>query len=215
VLPFCDARAAGHAHIVDDSDVETPGVCHIEGWTTNFLNGDGYANASPACTMKSMPMLEIGFGYQHFWGQFIRAPLFGPQFKWKFTPVESGVGFGVGLNAGVNLTTGDLGTGSLIALVSLPVTSKVTFHFNAGWSYVRYVESQNAVFYGAQFEAKIRPDLLLMIEGFGRSSGDNIGTQVGLRYTPEEGPIDFDLLIGSFFDLGNPTFITFGVTVRF
>jgi len=53
-----------------------------------------------------------------------------------------------------------------------------------------------------------------MVEAFGRAPG-TAGAQMGLRYTPRGGPIDFDLLAGGFFDSDNPRFFTFGVTVRY
>ena len=117
-LPLADARAAGHAHIVDDADVETPGVCHLEVWTTNFMSGDGYANAAPACTLKSLPFVELGAGYAHYWGQTLSAPVFGPQIKVRFTDPSSALVLGLGMNGGVNLNTGNFETGSLLALAS-------------------------------------------------------------------------------------------------
>jgi hypothetical protein len=213
-VPLGPARAAGHAHIVDDADVETPGTCHLELWTTNFLNGDGFGNAAPACTMKSLPFVELGAGYAHYWGQAISAPVFGPQIKVRFSPPESGVALGVGLNGGVNLHTGNFETGSIIGLMTVPIDKKVTLNVNAGWSYLRYVDRQNAFFYGAQFEAKVGGDVLLMIESFGRVA-QAAGVQMGLRYTPNDGPIDFDFMVGSLLDSVNQQFITFGVTLRF
>jgi hypothetical protein len=105
----------GHAHIVDDADVETPGVCHLEVWTTNFMSGDGYANAAPACTLKSLPFVELGAGYAHYWGQTLSAPVFGPQIKVRFTDPSSDLVLGLGMNGGVNLNTGNFETGSLLA----------------------------------------------------------------------------------------------------
>src|SRR4051812_28730007 len=169
-LPLADASAAGHAHIVDDADVETPGVCHLELWTTNFMSGDGYASAAPACTLKSLPMVELGAGYLHYWGRTLSAPVFGPQIKVKFTDAASGVGLALGMNGGVNLKTGNFETGSLLALATVPIDNRVNFNFNAGWSYLRYVDLRHAFFYGGQFEAKIGGDVLLMVESFGRVS---------------------------------------------
>ena len=213
-LPWAEARAAGHAHIVDDADVETPGVCHLEVWTTSFMSGDRLANAAPACTLKSLPMVELGAGYAHYWGQTFSAPVFGPQIKVRLTEPSSAVVLGLGLNGGVNLSTGNFETGSILALATVPIDKSVNFNFNAGWSHLRYVDQRNAFFYGAQFEAKIAGDVLLMVESFGRVS-NTAGLQVGLRYTPNDGPIDFDFMIGSFADAPNPLFITFGMTFRY
>ena len=213
-VPLGTARAAGHAHIVDDADVETPGTCHLELWTTNFVNGDGYANAAPACTLKSLPFVELGAAYAHYWGQALSAPVVGPQIKVRFSPPESGLALGVGLNGGVNLRTGNFETGSILGLMTVPINEGTNININAGWSFLRYVDRQNAFFYGAQIETKIGGDFLLMIETFGRVS-QAAGAQMGLRYTPKDGPIDFDFMIGSYFDSVNPQFITFGVTLRY
>jgi hypothetical protein len=42
-----------------------------------------------------------------------------------------------------------------------------------------------------------------------------VGSQAGLRYTPGNGPIDFDFMIGSLFDQAGTRFFTFGVTLRY
>src|SRR5262245_4694614 len=159
LLPLGTARAAGNAHIVDAADVETPGTCHVELWTTNFVSGDGYANAAPACTMKSLPFIELGGAYTHYWGQTLSAPVVGPQIKVRFSPPASGLGLGVGLNGGVNLNTGDFETGSILGLMTVPIGARVNFNVNAGWSFLKYVDRQNAFFYGAQFEAKVSGDV--------------------------------------------------------
>jgi len=218
LLPPSQAMAAGGAHIVDDSEVETPGVCHLETWVTRFIPGDGYLNLAPACTAEKMPFLEIGAAYQHYWDQTINAELFGPAFKINFQPETKGVGVGLGLNAGTNLRTGELGLASLIGLVTIPIDPKVKINLNAGWSYLKG-DVPNALFWGGQFEAKVAWDVSLMVEVFGRAPNGLVGTQMGLRYTPtmngREGWLDFDLLAGSYFDSVSSRFFTLGVTVRY
>jgi len=208
------ARAAGHAHIVDDAEVETPGTCHVELWVSNFVGGDGYGNAAPACTLKSLPFVELGAAYAHYWGEALSAPVVGPQIKIRLSPPSSGLGLALGLNGGVNLNTSDFATGSILGLMTVPINPTTNININAGWSYLRYVDQQNALFYGAQIETKIGGGFLLMLETFGRVS-QAAGVQMGLRYTPNDGPLDFDFMVGSYLDSVNPQFITFGVTFRF
>lgn len=218
-LPIPEARAAGGAHIVDDAEVETPGTCHLEVWATRFVPGDGYFNLAPACTDKRVPWLEIGVAYQHYWDQVIAAPLFGPAMKVNFQSDPKGISVGLGLNAGVNLITGNLGASSLLALVTMPAGDKVRLNFNAGWSYLRTEQHPNALFYGAQIEVDVGWDVSLMLEAFGRAPNGLVGSQLGLRYTPRigghEGWFDFDVLVGNFFDATSTRFITLGVTVRY
>ena len=213
--PVDPARAAGHAHIVDDAEVETPGTCHVELWVSVYMLGEGYGNAAPGCTSKKIPWLEFGFAYSNYWDQAIAAPLFGPQVKINFRSSETtAVGIGIGLNAGVNLKTGDLGLGQAYLLMTIPINKDVRLNVNYGWSYLSDSEIPNAAFYGAQIEANVTKDLLLMVEMFGRAPGE-LGAQFGLRYTPNQGFIDFDLLVGNQFDQIGSRSITFGMTLRF
>jgi hypothetical protein len=208
------ARAAGNAQVVDDSEVETPGTCHVEFWTTVLLQGDGYGNIAPACTALKMPWLEMGAAYAYYWDK-AGASLFGPQMKVNFRSAETtNLGLAVGLNAAVNLKTGEFGLGQILALVTVPVTSQVRFNFNTGWSYLVGASTPNAVFYGAQLEATFFNDYMLMVEAFGRNPGV-AGGQIGLRYTPGQGRIDFDLLFGALVDPESTRSVTIGVTVRF
>lgn len=215
LLPRSQTHAAGGAHIVDDSEAETPGVCHLETWAAVFLTGDGIFNEAPACTTTRIPWLEIGVAYDHYWGSTFNAPVFGPAMKVNFQSVDKAdFGFGIGLNGGMNLKTGDLASGSTLALLTFPVTDKVRANVNAGWSYVVTADIPNALFYGGQFEIDVSRDLMLMVEAFGRAPGFP-GLQMGLRFTPDKGPIDFDLLVANYFDSTTTRFVTIGVTVRF
>ena len=223
VLPVAPVRAAGGAHIVDDSEVETPGVCHLETWVTRFVPGDGYLNLAPACTpAEKIPFIELGLVYDHYWDQnwdpATNPLLFGPALKVNFRKEETGLGLGLGITSGVNLRTGELGLASLLMLVTIPIDERVRVNLNAGWSYLRG-DTPDAFFWGGQVEAKVGWDLSLMIEGFARSPNGLAGAQLGLRYTPtlkgKEGWLDFDLLFGSYFTPDTSRFFTLGVTVRF
>jgi hypothetical protein len=214
LAPGAVAQAAGGAHIVDDSEVETPGTCHLETWVTRFVPGDGYLNLGPACTSELMPRIEMGVTLQHYWDEAINAPLFGPTFKFNFFPESTGVGLALGLNAGVNLHTGTVGVASLIMLVSIPLDDRVRINVNGGWNYLSNVNNPNAAFYGIQVESKVAWDISLMLEVFGREPGI-AGAQIGLRYTPNDSWFDFDILAGNAFDATSAKFFTFGVTVRF
>ncbi len=206
--------AAGGAHIVDDSEVETPGTCHLELWISRFVPGDGYGNVGPACTSLKIPWLQFGVNYQHYWDQAGGAPLIGPGLKIGFQPASEGVGFALGMNAGVNAQTGELGLASLLALVTVPITDKFRINLNAGWSYLN-AENPNAFFWGGQVEVNVGWDVTLMMEAFGRQPGV-IGNQMGLRYTPAAHPhLDFDLPVGTVFDQDSTKFFTLGVTMRF
>ncbi|MGE4078981.1 MAG: hypothetical protein AB7F22_25805 [Reyranella sp.] len=218
LCPGFEALAAGGPHIVDDAEVETPGVCHLETWATRFIPGDGYFNLAPACTTLKMPWLEIGAAYQHYWDESIAGPLLGPAMKINFQSVEkTGLGIGLGFNAGVNVRTGELGYAQILGLVTYQLNERVRLNFNAGWSYLQS-DVPNALFYGAQVEANVGGGVNLMLEAFGRAQGGLVGTQAGLRFTPRirsREPFDFDLLVGTFFDDTSTRFVTLGVTARY
>jgi hypothetical protein len=213
LAPF-SANAAGGADIVDDSEPETPGMCHLETWVSLSLTGDSYLNEGPACTTTKLPWLEIGAAYQQYWGQTYNAPLFGPAIKVNLQHASTGLGVGLSFNGGVNLATGEMALASTLMIMTLPINEKVRLNVNAGWSYVATTDIPNALFYGGQFEMDVAQDVQLMVEAFGRSPGVP-GMQMGLRYTPRNGPIDYDLLVGNFFDDGTTRFITLGVTLRY
>lgn len=179
------------------------------------MPGDGYLNVGPACTSTRMPCIAMGATLQHYWDQDINAPLFGPTLKFNFFPESTGVGLALGLNAGMNLKTGTVGIASLIILMSIPLDERVNINVSGGWNYLPGgAGAPNAAFYGIQIESKVAWDVSLMLEVFGREPGI-AGAQLGLRYTPNDGWVDFDILAGNSFDATSPKFFTVGVTVRF
>lgn len=222
LLLFCApgpmAWAAGGAHIVDDSEVVDPGTCQLETWLAGFDGGGGgYADATKTCTLSSLPRFEFGVQLQHYWyGDTIGSDqLLGPALKVNLIPQATGVGLGLAFVGGVNLATGDFALGSLIVPVTIPLDDRTRINLNAGWQFFRTLEPQNGVFYGAQIETKIGwEDISLMLEVFGRQPGFT-GTQIGLRWRPNDGALEFDLLAGSFFDTVNAKFFTVGITFRY
>ncbi|MDP1962798.1 MAG: hypothetical protein Q8K93_11430 [Reyranella sp.] len=219
LAPGPAAWAAGGAQIVDDSEVVDPGTCQLETWVTGFdtVGGGGYANATNTCTLSSLPRLEFGLQFQHYWyaGILGSDQLLGPALKVNLIPEATGVGLGLAFSGGVNMATGEFELGQLIMPVSIPLNDKTRINLNAGWSYFRFAEIQNALFYGAQIESKVGwEEVSLMLEVFGRQPGFT-GVQMGLRWRPNDGPLEFDLLAGSFLDTVNAKFFTVGITFRY
>lgn len=224
VVPDPVAWAAGGAQIVDDSEVVDPGTCQLETWITGFdvastggVGGGGYANATNTCTLSNLPRLEFGLQFQHYWSGQTSASdqLLGPALKLNLIPQDQGVGLGLAFSSGIDLRTGELDWASLIVPVSIPLNEDARINLNLGWSYYGFAQFQNALFYGAQIESKIGwQDISLMLEVFGREPGFT-GAQVGLRWRPKDGPLEFDLLAGSFFDSVNSKFFTVGITFRY
>ncbi|CAN0147842.1 unnamed protein product [Phaeothamnion confervicola] len=209
--------AAGGAQIVDDSEVVDPGTCQLETWVTGYDGNGGYANATNTCTLSSLPRLEFGLQFQHLWYANTAGSdqLLGPALKVNLIPQDTGVGLGLAFNGGVNMATGEFAIGTLVVPVSIPLDDKTRINLNAGWQFIRILEPQSGFFYGAQIETKIGwEEVSLMLEVFGRQPGFT-GAQMGVRWRPNDGPLEFDLLAGSFFDTVNAKFFTVGITFRY
>ncbi|TCS18166.1 hypothetical protein [Caulobacter sp. BK020] len=212
-LLAAEARASGNEHVVDDAAVETPGVCHLEIWTTRFSQRQGLINLSPACTRKAWPRLEIGGGLQRVWSDGAVETAVGPALKLNILPEEKGVGLGLAGAAGYGVRAGHLDTASLIAPVTIPVSQRLRVNLNAGWSYVRADAKSHAAFVGAQAEWTMARNLTLMVETFRRGAG-HTGGQLGLRWTPGGGRFDLDLVAGRRIDGASPRAISIGLTMR-
>jgi hypothetical protein len=201
------AWASGSEHVIDDSVVETPGVCHLESWATRFGPRQGLVNLSPACTREAWPNLEIGGAVQHAWGKGQDDTTIGPALKYTLRSEETGVGIGAGAWGG------RLETASLIVPVTLRLYDRVRFNLNAGWSHARASARRDAAFYGVQAEVGVARDLTVMVEAF-RRDGGKAGGQLGLRWNPGGGRVDFDLIAGRRIDGATPRAITLGLTLR-
>jgi hypothetical protein len=218
------ALAAGGANVVEDSEVLEPGLCQVDLWVTRFDPGAGYANATPACTLESLPRLQWGAQFQYYWFNEpqVSDQLLGPTLKVNLVPEDKGVGVGVFFSSGVNLRTGDLELATLLVPVTIPVNDHLRLNLNAGWQYLRIANTPDDFFWGAQVEAKVGDETTLMLETFGRARGAT-AAQMGVRWRPNDGPINFDFLVGGsfdkvlageFLDKVSSLFFTIGVTLR-
>ncbi|EJL28794.1 hypothetical protein PMI01_03457 [Caulobacter sp. AP07] len=207
------ARASGNEHVIDDSVVETPGVCHQESWATRFGPRHGLVNLSPACTRKAWPNLEIGGAVQRTWADGTSDTTVGPALKYTLRAEDTGVGLGV-IGAGAwSVGSGRLETASLIVPVTLRLNDRVRVNLNAGWSHARADARPNAAFYGAQAEVGVARDVTVMVEAFQRDGG-KAGGQAGLRWNPGGGRFDLDLIAGRRIDGATPRAVTLGLTLR-
>lgn len=204
------AFAAGGAHVIDDTAVETPGTCHLENWVTHSTGGQWLVNSAPACTSEALPNLEIGGFVSHSSSPSADETLIGLAPKLTLRSEERGIGIGLSVSAGYGVGRDRFETASLIVPVTIPAGKRLRFNLNSGW---QWSHAGHDLFVGGQVECELRPNLSLMGEGFAHARG-KAGGQTGLRWTMAGGRMDVDLLAGRYLDGATPTAITLGITLR-
>ena len=206
------AFAAGGPRVIDDAAVETPGVCHVETWLTASTGENRLYQLAPACTPRALPMLEIGGSITQTWAPGIDDTVLGAAAKVNLVD-ETQRGWGVALSAGIGLSvdSGEVDNANINVPLTVPL-GPVRINLNASWLWSR-AEGHSA-FVGVQADWTIRPDLDVMVEAFTRDTG-RAGGQLGIRWTPGGGNVDFDLIAGRYIDGATPTSLTAGVIVRF
>ncbi|MFC4623375.1 hypothetical protein ACFO3A_14345 [Comamonas nitrativorans] len=207
------AQAAGGAHLVDDADVETPGVCHLETWVSHHRHtAGGMATLAPACTFTALPRVEFGVSAEQAWGNETMTG-FGPAIKINLMPVETGLGIGIAGSVIHNARAGRTDAARIVVPVSLALHDGVWSHFNAGWLYERTGARQHRRFAGTQLEVAVSNSLTLMGEMLTRQA-ERTGAQLGLRWSAGRKDLDLDLLIGRRIDGQARRTVTLGVSLR-
>ncbi len=206
-----EARASGGPHVVDDAEVETPGLCHVESWLTGFEGGRRLVNLSPACTFHALSSVEFGAAIQHGWERGHRHTLVGPAVKVALRKPSRGFGLGIAVSAAVDTATGKAESAAVLLPVTIDLTPRVRANFNLSYQWARTGDRHGLVA-GAQVEARVRGNLSVMAEGFVRDGGKP-GFQAGVRWTPKAW-IDIDLLGGRRVDGSGARAVTLGVTLR-
>ncbi|HEY6816578.1 MAG TPA: hypothetical protein VI168_13645 [Croceibacterium sp.] len=206
------ALAAGGPHVIDDSEVETAGDCHLETWAMGSSGDQWLANAGLGCTPEAVPMLELGAMVTHAWSPGADETLLGMASKLNLRPADTGLGLAVAGALAYGTDRSRFEAASLIAAVTVPAGERLRVNLNAGWVWTE-AGAGHELFGGAQAEWAVGSGVTLMAEGFGRDHG-NAGAQAGVRWTTGGGRVDLDLLAGRFHDGATPTSVTLGLTVR-
>ena len=207
------ALAGGGTHIVDDDATLPAGICHVESWLTLAEEADGLAVAAPAYTFAALPRLEIATAIQRTWGADEVATI-APALKLNLRSFEDApVGAALSGAAIWNTAEGRVESFALIMPASSRINEWLVVHGNLGWIGQPGIDDRHALFWGAQAEFAIHPDLVLMGEVFGTDRGSP-GGQAGLRWITDSGRIDVDLLAGHRIDGGSASSLTIGLTIR-
>ena len=219
------AWASGGAHVVDDSEAEAAGRCHLEVWGTYLGPKANLANFGPGCTPGALPGFEIGgflqpsrstgaaaAGSQAAGGGGGVDALLGPALKYNFRHDATGLGLAAEGGLTYDATRGRMQAGTVLAAVTLTPLKRLRVNLNAGPQYIA-ADRRVEAFVGAQAELDLGRNVSLMLEHFGRDRGF-AGDQAGLRWTPHGGAFDLDLLIGRRIDGAARRAFTVGMTVR-
>lgn len=212
VMPVA-ATASGGADVVDDSEVETSGHCHLEAWASDFPMGGSLVNLGPACTPARVPWLEIDGFLNHYdpvRGRAARTIGFGP--KINLRPSASGLGLGMEGTVSVDASRGGVAYVVANLPLTLPVGPRWTFNANAGAQYVRGVHGLG-VTAGVQAVWQPPKGPQLMAETFVVGGGP-VGQQVHARWTVDRGRIDIDVMASRYPDGVSRHALTLGFTIR-
>jgi hypothetical protein len=219
------AAASGGSHVVDDSEAETTGHCHLELWATYLSASAGLVNLGPACTPASLPGFEVGAFLQPSRSTGAAAAgseassagagvdaLLGPALKYTVRHDATGLGLAVEGGFTYDATLRAMQAGSLLAAATLTPLKRVRLNLNAGPQWIA-ADRRVEAFLGVQTEVDLGRNVSLMVEHFGRTRGF-AGDQTGLRWTPHGGGVDFDLVVGRRIDGAARRAFTLGVTLR-
>lgn len=207
-----NALAAGGAHIVDDANVEEPGVCHFETWATRRSTNTGVIVAAPACTAKSTPNLELGLSFTNASQPGRDTQTIGPAVKYVLHAADHGAA-GVALSATTSWSsqTNRMETASMVVPITFHPSPLFNVNLNGGWLWTR-TGTRSALFLGGQIEWQAAKKLNVMSEVFERTDGVP-GGQAGMRWSPRE-TFDIDLLVSHGFDGTAHANATIGVTLH-
>lgn len=214
LLTATPALSAGGTHIVDDSAVETPGVCNSELFGKSFGPGRWSGTANLNCTFRGAPRLELGLGITRTDERGARETALGPAFKWNLAE-PAGSAPGVALSGALKLATetGKVEFATLLVPATFALSDAVAFSLNAGWQHVRLADTPDTAKVGAQVEAAATGGLSLMAEIF-TTLDHSPGAQAGLRWTPADA-LDLDLTLGHKVDGISDLSVAAGLVIRF
>lgn len=219
------AWGGGGAHVVDDSEVEAVGHCHLELWGTYLSPQAGLVNLGPGCTHHAIPDFEIGGFLQPSRatgaaaaGSQAAGPsagtdvLLGPALKYTVRHADTGVGLAVEGGFTYDATLREMEAGTLLAAATFAPLKRVQVNLNAGPQWIA-ADRRVEVFLGVQTQVDLGRNVSMMVEHFGRDRG-YAGDQAGLRWTPHAGNVDLDLVVGRRIDGASRRAFTLGVTYR-
>jgi len=209
------AESAEGAYAVDKAQVDEPGSCKVEAWTSFSSRNDFAGAVAPACAVSIGRPVEFG-------AQFDRVKIDGEwasglllKTKTSIVPLtESDARFGIAISGAsvVGLESGKVAAWILNVPFSFRATDAFQINAQFGGLWNR-VENRTHFTWGLGFEWSMSEPFMLIGEVFSIAAR-TAGAQIGLRYTPHE-KIDFDFIYGRNLAGEQADWITLGVNLRF
>ncbi len=217
LAPIETARAIGDAYVVDDYDVNAPGVCTLEASYAAARNGDLSYAATPGCGFK------LGTLGVELDGEFQRGRVSGEwqtnagtTIKTVLLPMANNVGIGLSTTAMWDTVTGAGTSVNINVPVTFQLTQDFRLHINGGWLYDR---TQNARFvtWGISPEYALTPWVMLIAEVFQQYRPESLDprtvtsprVQAGVRFSPNKN-LDIDIIYGRNINGENANWLTIG-----
>ncbi|MCU1750277.1 hypothetical protein [Pseudomonas sp. 6D_7.1_Bac1] len=212
------ANAAGGSYVVDDGAINAPGECNVDLWNKSVRH-DSSSNdlvVSPACTFKSLPMVQLGAEVEYSRDDGESETQLSPQLKAQLWNRED-LGLQLAASASAHFVINRAHSFDGVDL-SLPLTftpiQALRLNFNAGWTQAYDNGEQNRRWtWGTGVEYDLIDSLTLIAERFGQQGGQQ-AWQAGPRLHIGE-HIDVDLVIGRNLTEDRDQWLTTGVTLRF
>jgi len=214
------AHAAGTAYGVDTAEVSEAGSCKVEAWVSRAGNQDLVATTNPACVADLGRLVEFSAQLTRSRADDEWATSIAPKMKMKLSSTSiGGIGWAAASGLNVDARTGEVSTVFAYAPATLRLSEITRINLNGGWTWDREL-NRNLVTYGAGFDWKMTPVLILTLETFGQYTDGPYGPttrprfQAGMRYRPID-TLSFDVIYGRNINGEDANWITFATTVRF
>ncbi len=220
--PIDEARAIGDAYVVDDYDVDAPGVCTLEASYAGARNGDLNYAATPGCGFKLGPLgVEVDGEYQRGRVSGEWQTNAGTTIKTVLLPMTNNVGIGLSTTPMWNTVTGAMTSVNINVPVTFQLTDKFRLHVNGGWLYDRTQETRFAT-WGISPEYAVNQWVTLMAEVFQQYSPNTLDprtvtsprVQAGVRLSPSKN-LDIDIIYGRNINGENAHWLTLGFIATF
>jgi hypothetical protein len=220
-LALVPATAAHAGFYVDDFEVDDPGSCSVESWTSFASNKDFMAVTSPSCVVQiGKSPVEIGAEYQRSREDGVWKTQGSVSGKVTLVRMTKGIGIGLSGELDWDMLTGASNGGNFNVPVSFDIGKNLRLNVNGGYLYDRQTLGHYGT-WGTGLEWTVSPKVALIGEIFGQlgSHGETSTTQqprfqTGVRYSVTSN-VDLALIYGRNLNGENANWVTIGTSFSF